>query len=117
MARLTVTTQLEPKALERMVPPFIIQPLVENAIRHAVDASPEGGSISVRAFLRGNWLVVEVVDSGTGADPEALWNAAGVGLRGVRTQLTAHFGEDAKMEADTDPGGFTVRLVLPPLDE
>jgi signal transduction histidine kinase len=115
--RLTVTTQLEPEALERMVPPFIIQPLVENAIRHAVDASPEGGSIAVRASLRADSLVVEVIDSGTGADPEALWNAAGVGLRGVRAQLTAHFGEDAKMEADNGPAGFMVRLVLPPLDD
>ena len=115
--RLTVETALAPEALDRMVPPFILQPLVENAIRHAVDAAPAGGRVSVRASLRADRLTVEVVDSGPGASPELLWNAKGVGLRGVRAQLQAHFGEEAKMEAERGAGGFTVRLVLPALDD
>jgi len=116
-ARLSVQARLDPEAGERLVPPFILQPLVENAIRHAVDATPSGGSVSVRAGLGPDVLVIEVTDSGTGASPEALWDGKGVGLRGVRAQLAAHFGDDAKMEAESGRAGFTIRLVLPALDD
>jgi signal transduction histidine kinase len=116
-SRLVVDVSLDPDALARAVPPFILQPLVENAIRHAVDPSPVGGRISVRAAVHDDALVVEVGDSGPGADEQALWDSSGVGLRGVRTQLAAHFGEDARVEAVRSPSGFVVRLVLPRLDD
>jgi signal transduction histidine kinase len=116
-ARLSVDMQLDPEAADRLVPPFILQPLVENAIRHAVDATPSGGGVSVRAELRADVLAIEVTDSGTGASPEALWAGKGVGLRGVRAQLAAHYGDDAKMEAESGRAGFTIRLVLPALDD
>ncbi len=117
--RLTVTTSLDPDALERIVPPFVLQPLVENAIRHAIDCEPEGGSLAVRAdLLPDDTLRIEVEDSGRGADEQAIFSGTGVGLRGVRAQLAAHFGDQARMEAQrTASGRFVVRLLMPPLDE
>lgn len=117
-SRLRVDVDVDPEALARAVPPFILQPLVENAIRHAVDASPAGGRVSVRAALvSGGELTVEVSDNGPGADDDALWSGSGVGLRGVRAQLETYFGRGARVETERGPSGFVVRLVLPPLED
>jgi signal transduction histidine kinase len=115
--RLVVEADLNPACMDLAVPPFILQPLVENAVRYAVDSAPTGGRISVHAAQRGEELVVEVRDSGTGADEAALWNGSGVGLRGVRAQLATHFGDGARMETERLPDGFLVRLVLPASDD
>jgi hypothetical protein len=112
--RLRVTTDLDEDVMDVSVPPFILQPLVENAIKHAVSPVPEGGVVAVRARREGEYLVLEVGDSGPGSTPEAMANASGVGVRGVRAQLKSHLGDDWRMDAEPGAdGGFVVRLVLP----
>lgn len=112
--RLRVHAEIHPQALDLEIPPFIIQPLVENALRHGVNPFPEGGRVVVRARVADGRLVVEVEDSGPGAPPQALRDAPGVGLRGVRAQLEAHFGEEWTLESERLPqGGFLVRLTMP----
>jgi len=113
-SRLTVETAIAPEAMDLVVPPFILQPLVENAIRYGVTPFPRGGKVSIAAAVRDQTLVIEVRDSGPGADPPALLNAPGVGIRGVRAQLEAHFGPDARLDSERPAeGGFVVRLVIP----
>jgi sensor histidine kinase YesM len=118
-SRLQFDAQFQGDSLDRMVPPFILQPLVENAIRHAIDANPEGGSVSIGARIRDDaFLVIEVRDSGAGDDDESVMNASGVGVRGVRAQLAAHCGDEAGFEIERPAGGgFVIRLVIPPIDE
>lgn len=112
--RLTVVADVRPEALDHEVPPFIIQPLVENAIRHGVSSFPEGGRVEVRAWVEGARLIVEVGDSGPGAPPEALEDAPGVGLRGVRAQLEAHFDTEWSLESRRpEGGGFVLRITMP----
>lgn len=112
--RLQVAERLEPEALDCLVPPFVVQPLVENAIRHGVSPFPEGGALEVRAFLEDDALHIEVRDTGPGAPPARIAAATGVGLRGVRAQLVTHFGDAAGMETEQLPeGGFAVRLTIP----
>lgn len=112
--RLSVEAEIAPEAMEMEVPPFIIQPLVENAVRHGVSPFPEGGRVAVRVRVEGDRLVIEVEDSGPGAPPEGLDDASGVGVRGVRAQLEGHFGADWAMESEQRPGGgFLVRLTMP----
>lgn len=116
--RLTLETDIDPEALDLEVPPFILQPLVENALRYAISPFPEGGRVAVRVRVDGETLVIEVEDSGPGADPEALWHARGVGLRGVRAQLEAHYREEWTLESlRPDGGGFQIRLTLPAVRE
>jgi len=115
--RLRFEGDIDPAALEHMVPPFVIQPLVENAIRHAIDRDPAGGLVRVRAWSEASVLTIEVWDSGPGAALAQLDNARGVGLRGVRAQLEAHHGPHAVLAAERPPaGGFVVRIELPLAD-
>lgn len=112
--RLVVRTDLQPEALRVPVPPFVLQPLVENAVRYAVSPFPAGGPIEVRAAVEDGWLVVEVRDWGPGSDGGALRDAPGVGIRGVRAQLETHYGTEARLELTRpEDGGLRARLVLP----
>jgi AcrR family transcriptional regulator len=93
------------------LPPLLLQPLVENALRHGLEGRPEGGEVSVRASLDGDRLVCEVVDTGLGltGDP-----APGIGLANVRARLAALYGPDAGMEVrPNEPRGLRLKLTIP----
>jgi signal transduction histidine kinase len=112
--RLCVIEDLDPEALELAVPPLLLQPLVENAVRHGIAPRRSGGSLRLAARVDGDSLVLEVSDDGVGALPEAWKRADGVGLSVVRRQLEMHFPGQARMDVQTALGqGFAVRLALP----
>jgi signal transduction histidine kinase len=112
--RLRVTSELEPDALECLVPPFLIQPLVENAVRHGIAPRPQGGCVSVRARVDGDRLVLCVSDDGAGAEPAALEAAEGLGLRALRLRLLARYDGGSCIRIDTAPGaGFAATVTLP----
>lgn len=113
-SRLTAVLVADPEALKIPVPPFIVQPLVENAIRYAVNPYPEGGRVEVRALVRDEQLLIEVRDWGPGTRTAVLADAPGVGVRGVRAQLESHYGAEAHLEAEHPAdGGLLMRLVIP----
>lgn len=119
--RLTVNIDV-PKDLDRLhVPSLIIQPLVENAIKHAVSENRAGGAVRIMAALRnersGQVLSITVTDTGSGkrlaADPED----GGTGLANIRGRLRSHYGDDAGLTVDIDPVGGTIaeiRIVVGP---
>lgn len=112
--RLRTRIAVDPDALSVRVPPFVLQPLVENAVRHGVARKPEGGCVRVRAGLRDGALILDVADDGAGADRARLRDPAGLGLRGVRAQLRSHYGRAARLRIRTAPGrGFAARIVIP----
>jgi two-component system LytT family sensor kinase len=91
-----------------------VQPLVENALRHAIAPRRDGGRVSVRAEVSGNRLKVEVGDDGPGADPSVVALSSGVGLNVIRRRLSLRHGANAVLEVLTSPGsGFNVRFSLP----
>jgi two-component sensor histidine kinase len=113
-SRLHVIEDLESDALECAVPVFTVQPLVENAIRHAIAVRTQGGTITVRARALDDQLVIEVLDDGPGAEPRAVHAAPGLGLSAVRQRLAALYGDRAGVRIDTGVGrGFSVRVALP----
>jgi LytS/YehU family sensor histidine kinase len=95
------------------VPPMLLQPLVENAIRHGLEPKAEGGEVVVAARARGDALVIEVTDTGLG--PGAVENpGTGVGVPTVRERIAASYGSDASLVlAARAAGGTCVTLVLP----
>jgi two-component system, LytTR family, sensor kinase len=96
------------------VPFLCLQPLVENAVRHGLESSEEGGHISIVARDRGLECVIEVEDDGAGEDPERVRRAlAGdaaldsVGLGNVDGRLRNAFGDDFGLVVETAPGAGT----------
>jgi signal transduction histidine kinase len=112
--RLRIVEDIESDALDCAVPVFTLQPLVENAIRHAVAVRTSGGTVTIRAHVRDEQLVIEVADDGPGADPRAVYSAPGLGLSAIRQRVGALYGDRAGVRIDTSPGrGFTARITIP----
>jgi hypothetical protein len=94
------------------LPPLLVQPLVENAIRHGLEPKPEGGDLVIRCVRVGDMAVVEVEDSGCGLVGTA--NADSVGLSNVRERLAACYGSAASLTIESNAfGGVTACLHLP----
>jgi LytS/YehU family sensor histidine kinase len=112
--RLRVEEDIEPDSLELAVPPLLLQPLVENAVRHGLAPLRDGGTIRLTAHITGTLLAIEVADDGNGAEPDAWRRSPGLGLQAVRRQVYARFPEDGEFEVVTRPGtGFTARVRIP----
>ena len=108
--RLSVNAKADDTALSMMVPPLILQPLVENAVRHGIADRPEGGHIDVRASVADARLLLRVSDDGRGGAGET---ADGLGLGSVRRRLAALYGERATISIDRMAAGFTITVALP----
>jgi len=115
--RLQVDTQVDPGALDALVPNLILQPLVENAIKHGVSRLPGTavGRIQVAGRRDGDVLVLTVRDNGPApADADGLTRAGGVGLRNTRERLAQLYGPDQTLTLATAPeGGVVAELTLP----
>jgi signal transduction histidine kinase len=94
------------------LPPLLLQPLVENAVRHGLEPTLAGGTVRVTARRETESLVLEVTDSGRGLPPQGL--AGGVGLSNVRARLQALYGEHGRLQIlHHRPTGVRIRLSLP----
>ena len=110
--RLTVTVDAPGEIQRALIPNLILQPLVENAIRHGLAARAAPGHVLVVARRLGPRLVVTVQDDGVGeADPAA--RHEGVGLANSRARLQQLYGQDQRFEAGGTVDGFRVVLELP----
>lgn len=114
--RLEIVFDIEESAMPVQVPSLILQPLVENAIKHGFANQSGNGRIAVTGRLsRGQMLTLEVRDNGKGSpDEEASLLEKGIGLQNVRDRLTLLYGDTAGFEFTSSPGeGFQVRLSIP----
>jgi signal transduction histidine kinase len=97
---------------EAMVPGFILQPLVENAVKYAVAASPGGATIGIRAWRDDGLLFIAVVDDGVG-DHQPAYASTGLGVANVRERLTGVFGEEARLTTQKLDPGYEARICMP----
>lgn len=113
--RLKVTIDVPPEARRALVPSLIIQPIVENAVRHAVAASTTPVTLHIQARVEGRRVDIRVHDTGgNGAAARTKSEGTGVGLRNVAERLAARYGEDCAFAAGPEPdGGFVVRFSIP----
>jgi LytS/YehU family sensor histidine kinase len=111
--RLRVDMAIDPEALTGMVPCFLMQPLVENAIRHGISRSEEGGRIHVKVERKGARLRLQVRDTGSGVSGPAA-DGHGIGLRNTRERLSHLYGDRFELyAAPLAAGGFEVAVELP----
>jgi LytS/YehU family sensor histidine kinase len=112
--RLRSVVVADPEALDALNPTLILQPLVENAVRHGILPREEGGSLWVSISKDGQTLVVCVEDDGPGLD-HSLVNAVGVGLANSKDRLSALYGSSAQLTVGsrTAGGGFAVVIRMP----
>ncbi len=113
--RLRVRHEIDPAAMDAPVPVFTLQPLVENAVRHAVAPRADGGTIDIRGATTGTQLELHVSDDGPGNNLRAVDASSGQGLRLLRQRLKALYEDRAELRIETSPGGgfhVTVRLPL-----
>jgi two-component system LytT family sensor kinase len=116
--KLRVLKELEPASLDHLVPSMILQPLVENAVKHGFASKVDAGSIHIRSRNAGERLVIEVEDDGAGmpATGASRTTGTGIGILNVTERLQVVYGDAAELTIQSQPGrGTLVRLVLPVL--
>jgi two-component system, LytTR family, sensor kinase len=112
--RLRVSMAIDPDVLDSQVPYLVLQPLVENALRHGLAPMPGGGSLAVSARADGTALVLTVRDDGRGVTTAPVAPGHGVGVANTRARLVAlHPG--ATLDIHPDAGGGTCVTVRLPL--
>ena len=121
--RLRVTVNVEPDSLDALVPNLILQPLVENAIRHGIGKRAAAGKLDIRVSRQGEMLQLLVRDDGPGLDDEAdsvtpatgiPLSSGGIGLRNTASRLQALYGTEGRFALESPPeGGAVARVTLP----
>ena len=113
--RLTTAFDVDAETLSACVPPLLLQPIVENAVRHGVMPRETGGTVSVEARRVGETLHLRVTDDGPGPPSDADRAAStGIGLANVRKRLDALYGDTHRFHLDrADGGGCIVSIECP----
>jgi two-component system LytT family sensor kinase len=117
--KLRVIKEVDAATLEVPVPSMLLQPLVENSIKHGLEPRIAGGVITLRSRLEGARLVIEVEDDGVGIAPgrahtSGVLRGTGIGMKNVRERLQVLYGDAARFDIVSQPGrGTKVTLAFP----
>jgi two-component system, LytTR family, sensor kinase len=118
--KLRVVKDIDPATLEMLVPSMLLQPLIENSIKHGIEPRISGGTITMRSRLRETAMMIEVEDDGVGMMESrtpaggVVRKGNGIGMRNVRERLEVLYGEAARFDVMSRPGrGTRVTLEIP----
>nr|WP_243658760.1 histidine kinase [Tamaricihabitans halophyticus] len=120
--KLGVRLKIAPEVLSVVVPFLVVQPLVENAVRHGIAGRPNGGTVSVIAQDNGNEALIIVEDDGIGMDPDRLFadlrdshkTGAHVGIGNINQRMRSVFGDEYALTVETAPdAGMKVTMRVP----
>jgi LytS/YehU family sensor histidine kinase len=115
--RLRPTFDIEPGLERAAVPEFVLQPLVENALRHGLARRVTATLLRIEARREGDELVLHVTDDGPGPDEAPAEETTGVGLMNLRERLASLYGARARLELVGTPGGGAIATVRLPCRE
>lgn len=112
--RLELTWTIDEGTLDAAVPHMLLQPLVENSIKHGVEAHSNAGRVAISALRDGNALVLSIRDDGPGYSTPSSRSGAGVGIANVRSRLSQLYGQNHSFTvADAAGGGTLVTIRIP----
>ncbi len=116
--KLRVEKDIDPRTLSVPVPSILLQPLIENSIKHGLEPRLHGGTVTLRSRLEGDRVRIEVADDGVGMGnrpASALRRAgAGIGMKNVQERLEVLYGNQARFEVQSSPGrGTLVAIEIP----
>jgi two-component system LytT family sensor kinase len=117
--KLRVVKELDAASLDVVVPSMLLQPLVENSIKHGLGPKVEGGSIYLRSRVVDSRLIIEVEDDGVGMggaqlEESSSWAGMGIGMANISERLQVLYGDTARMTIDSHEGkGTLIRIRLP----
>ena len=111
--QLQVVKEISPETLDVVVPSMLLQPLVENSIKHGLARKVDGGRITIRTFIRNRHTIIEVLDDGLGMSEERLEAAfgGGIGLSNVNERLRTIYGANYHLKLASVPGQGTCASV------
>jgi len=115
---LEIVKRVDPDTLEAFVPSMLLQPIVENSLKHGLAPKLEGGRIQLRTTQREGRLIVEIEDNGVGISEEKMPHVyvEGIGLSNVRERLRVLYGADFHLDIESRPGqGTLIRIEVPEL--
>ncbi len=116
--KLQIHKEIDQLSLDAFVPNMVLQPIVENSIKHGISPRLAGGEICIRTLRQDGRLVLEVEDNGIGIPESRLPEvyADGIGISNVRERLEVLYGQDFRMEIQSRPGmGTLIRIEIPEL--
>jgi two-component system LytT family sensor kinase len=107
--KLRFIKEIDPETMDRMVPSMLLQPLIENSIRHGLASKVDGGMVRVRSYLADNRLHIVVEDDGVGIPETRLATLfeQGIGVSNVNERMKVLYGPDYRMWIDSKPGEGT----------
>ena len=117
-SKLRVTKEIDPRTLGVLVPSILLQPLIENSIKHGLEPRINGGTVTLRSQLNGDRIRIEVADDGVGMvdrPASALSRSgAGIGMKNVQERLEVLYGNQARFSVVSNPGrGTLVSIEIP----
>jgi len=121
--KLRVVKEISPDTLDIIVPSMLLQPLIENSIKHGLEPRISGGTITLRSRIADGRLLLEIEDDGVGIEPGGPTTApvsglvregSGIGMRNVRERIQVLYGDEAHVDIISRPGrGTRVSLRMP----
>ena len=116
--KLKVEKEIDPRTLDVLVPSILLQPLIENSIKHGLEPRIDGGTVTLRSRLEGDRVFIEVADDGVGMGnrpASALHRGgAGIGMKNVQERLEVLYGAQAHFNVVSNPGrGTLVSIEIP----
>jgi two-component system, LytTR family, sensor kinase len=116
--KLRVEKDIDPQTLDVLVPSILLQPLIENSIKHGLEPRIHGGTVTLRSRMDGGRVMIEVSDDGVGMvqQPQSALKRTGngIGMKNVRERLEVLYGADAQFTVVSNPGrGTRVSIELP----
>ncbi len=116
--KLRIEKDIDPDSLDVVVPSMLLQPLVENSIKHGLAPKIGDGRITIRSVREKGHAIIDIIDNGVGVGPAHVERVktGGIGLRNVNERLRVIYGANYELQLDSVPGqGTCARVVIPEL--